>query len=101
VLVSALYLPLLLYLVVMFGDALDDQVGLWAWPVLIVVMGGIGFVRYRIFTLGEVQPAIAVPVPAPSRFRVYHARYRPTPEWRPRLRKLRAVSRPPNLFKPR
>jgi membrane protein DedA with SNARE-associated domain len=101
VLVSALYLPLLLYLVVMFGGGLNDQIGLWAWPVLIAAMGGIGFVRYRIFTLGEEQPAMAVASQAPSRFRVYHARYRPAPEWRPRLRKLRAISRPPRLFKPR
>jgi membrane protein DedA with SNARE-associated domain len=32
---SALYLPLMLYLVVVFGDAMDDRAGLWTWPFLL------------------------------------------------------------------
>lgn len=28
--ISALYLPLMLYLVIVFGDALDDRLGMWA-----------------------------------------------------------------------
>jgi membrane protein DedA with SNARE-associated domain len=51
--VSALYLPLMLYLVVVFGDALDDHAGLWTWPFLLAAVVIIGFVRNRIFSLRE------------------------------------------------
>ena len=44
-LVSALYLPLMLYLVIVFGEALDDHVGLWTWPLLFVALIVAGFVR--------------------------------------------------------
>jgi membrane protein DedA with SNARE-associated domain len=54
--VSALYLPLMLYLVVVFGDALDDRIGLWAWPALLGVALVAGFVRHRVFALQEVAP---------------------------------------------
>ncbi len=46
--VSALYLPLVLYLVVVFGDALDDHIGLWAWPALLGALGAAAFARRRI-----------------------------------------------------
>ena len=46
--VSALYLPLVLYLVVVFGDALDDHMGLWAWPFLLAVLGVAAFARRRV-----------------------------------------------------
>jgi membrane protein DedA with SNARE-associated domain len=49
--VSALYLPLMLYLVTIFGDALDDHAGLWAWPLILCVLVVAGFVRHRVFTL--------------------------------------------------
>lgn len=55
--VSALYLPLVLYLVIVFGDALDDHAGAWAWPFLLCVLAIAGFVRYRVFMLDEGQPA--------------------------------------------
>lgn len=54
--VSALYLPLMLYLVVMFGDAMDDHAGLWTWPFLLAVVAIIGFVRNRIFSLRGAGP---------------------------------------------
>jgi membrane protein DedA with SNARE-associated domain len=54
--VSALYLPLMLYLVVVFGDALDDHLGLWAWPVLLAALSVVAFVRHRVFALHEVAP---------------------------------------------
>jgi membrane protein DedA with SNARE-associated domain len=54
--VSALYLPLVLYLVIVFGDALDDHAGLWAWPVLLIMLLVAGFVRYRVFMLDEARP---------------------------------------------
>jgi membrane protein DedA with SNARE-associated domain len=50
---SALYLPLMLYLVVIFGDALDDRVGLWTWPFLLGVVVAVAFMRYRVFKFGE------------------------------------------------
>src|SRR5262245_10120574 len=56
-LVSALYLPLMLYLVVIFGDALDDHAGLWTWPFLLCLIVAAGFMRYRVFTLREDAPA--------------------------------------------
>lgn len=47
--VSALYLPLMLYLVIVFGDALDDRVGLWAWPMLFLAIAATSFARKRLF----------------------------------------------------
>jgi membrane protein DedA with SNARE-associated domain len=55
-LVSALYLPLMLYLLIMFGDALDDHAGLWTWPVLLGLMVMVGFMRHRVFKLRENVP---------------------------------------------
>jgi membrane protein DedA with SNARE-associated domain len=51
--VSALYLPLMLCIVVFFGDALDDRVGLWTWPFLLCVLVAIGFLRRQVFTFQE------------------------------------------------
>lgn len=52
-LVSAIYLPPILYLVIVFGDALDDRVGLWAWPMLLVALGATGFIRERVLAFTE------------------------------------------------
>jgi membrane protein DedA with SNARE-associated domain len=57
--VSALYLPLMLYLVVVFGDALDDHVGLWTWPFLLGVVALAGFVRNRVFSLDAAPPVVS------------------------------------------
>jgi membrane protein DedA with SNARE-associated domain len=51
--ISALYLPLMLYLVVVFGDALDNHLGLWAWPMLLVAISASNFVRKRVFAFRE------------------------------------------------
>jgi membrane protein DedA with SNARE-associated domain len=56
---SALYLPIMLYLVVVFGDAMDDHAGLWTWPFMLVAIAIIGFVRNRIFNFGNRTPAAA------------------------------------------
>jgi membrane protein DedA with SNARE-associated domain len=64
-LVSAIYLPLILYLVIIFGDAMDDQVGLWAWPVMLAAMAATGFVRKRVFAFSE-GAELAEPVPTIS-----------------------------------
>lgn len=56
--VSAIYLPLMLYLVIMFGDALDESLGIWAWPILFAVIGATSFVRKRVFGFREAaEPA--------------------------------------------
>ena len=60
--VSALYLPLMLCIVVFFGDALDDRAGLWTWPFLLCVLVAIGFLRRKVFTFQEApRPADAKP----------------------------------------
>jgi membrane protein DedA with SNARE-associated domain len=51
--VCALYLPLVLYLVIVFGDALDDHMGLWAWPFLLAMLGAAAFARRRILAFRE------------------------------------------------
>jgi membrane protein DedA with SNARE-associated domain len=76
---SALYLPLMLYLVIVFGDALDDRVGLWTWPFLLGLIVALAFMRYRVFTFNEERkPSSATaPASAPLRSRpVIAARYR-------------------------
>jgi hypothetical protein len=62
-LVSALYLPLMLYLAIVFGDALDDRVGLWAWPLLFVALAAAGYMRKRVFAFGDRGLAGAVAEP--------------------------------------
>ncbi len=51
--VSALYLPLMLYLVIVFGDALEDSIGIWAWPLLFIAIGATSFARKRIFAFRD------------------------------------------------
>jgi len=52
-LVSAVYLSPMLYLVIVFGDALDNHLGLWAWPVLLLALAAAGFVRERVLAFSE------------------------------------------------
>lgn len=51
-LASAIYLPITLYLAIVFGDALDDHVGLWSWPVVLLAMVATAFVRRQVFAVG-------------------------------------------------
>ena len=62
--VSALYLPLMLCIVVFFGDALDDRVGLWTWPFLLCVLAATGFLRLQVFTFRESSDAAKAGPPA-------------------------------------
>ncbi len=62
--VSALYLPLMLCIVVFFGDALDDRVGLWTWPFLLCVLVATGFLRRQVFTFRESSDAAKAGPPA-------------------------------------
>lgn len=57
--ISALYLPLMLYLVIVFGDALDDHVGLWTWPMLLIAISASSFARKRVFAFREASEADA------------------------------------------
>ena len=56
-LISALYLPITLYLVIVFGDALDDHVGFWSWPALLAALAATAFVRRRVFAFGKAGEA--------------------------------------------
>ena len=69
-LVSALYLPLMLCIVVFFGDALDNRVGLWTWPFLLCVLVAIGFVRRRVFAFQEGSQSATSPNAAKAGARV-------------------------------
>ena len=51
--VSALYLPVTLYLAIAFGGALDDQIGWLAWPLLLGALVAAGVVRKRVFAFGD------------------------------------------------
>jgi len=103
-LISALYLPLMLYLVVVFGDAMDDHVGLWAWPFLLAVVAVIGFVRNRIFNLRIAPPRGGTAEPTGSRVAVRASRWRSRqPVGRLSLSRTQALSaaRPIKWFKMR
>jgi membrane protein DedA with SNARE-associated domain len=66
-LISALYLPLMLYLVIVFGDALYDRLGLVAWPMLLVAISASNFVRKRVFAFREAaKPSAAGEIAAPA-----------------------------------
>ena len=51
--VSAIYLPLTLYLVLQFGTALDEAIGFWTWPLLLLGMATFGVMRKKVFAFGE------------------------------------------------
>jgi membrane protein DedA with SNARE-associated domain len=55
--VSAVYLAVMLYLVATFGDALDDHIGLWTWPLLLALLGAGAFARSRILAFGGAAAA--------------------------------------------
>lgn len=55
-LISALYLPMVLYVTVVFGDALDDHFGLWAWPLILMAVVAGSYARRRIFALDDRIP---------------------------------------------
>jgi hypothetical protein len=63
--VSAIYLPLTLYLVIQFGTALDEVIGWWTWPLLLAGMATFGLMRKRVFAFGDASgqagPALSLP----------------------------------------
>jgi membrane protein DedA with SNARE-associated domain len=60
--VSAIYLPLVLYLAIEFGDALQDRLGTWTWPLLLIVMAVAGLARQRVLAFQNGAAAL-LPVP--------------------------------------
>jgi hypothetical protein len=76
-----------------FGDALDDHAGLWAWPFLLCVLVVAGFVRYRVFMLDEARPAQADTGTLPSAPSHAAAPARPAALSAPRLSKLQLAPR--------
>jgi membrane protein DedA with SNARE-associated domain len=92
---SALYLPLMLYLVIVFGDAMDDRAGLWTWPFLLGVLVAMAFMRYRVFTFSENGKSRAVAgMPARPRRRIQFARPQVQPLQLPEFMKLRVIPGP-------
>ena len=51
---------------IVFGDALDDRVGLWTWPFLLGLIVALAFMRYRVFTFRERSTVAAEPSAAAS-----------------------------------
>jgi membrane protein DedA with SNARE-associated domain len=83
---SALYLPLMLYLVIVFGDALDDRAGLWTWPFLLGLIVALAFMRYRAFSFQESAKESEAEQPQPYyRSRPAFAAYRRTRAVLPKL----------------
>jgi membrane protein DedA with SNARE-associated domain len=62
--VSAIYLPLILYLVIVFGETLEDRLGFWAWPMLFAAIAGSAYLRKRVFAFQA--PAAAATSEAPA-----------------------------------
>ncbi len=62
--VSAVYLAVMLYLVATFGDALDDHLGLWTWPLLLAMLGAGAFARSRILAFGGASTVSEETAPA-------------------------------------
>ncbi|HKY86300.1 MAG TPA: hypothetical protein VJL90_06035 [Pseudorhodoplanes sp.] len=59
--VSAVYLPLTLYLVLQFGSALDDMIGWWTWPLLLAGMATFGLMRKKVFAFSDVSGQAVLP----------------------------------------
>ncbi len=89
-LVSALYLPLMLCIVIFFGDALDNRVGLWTWPFLLCVLVAIGFVRRQVFAFQDAARSGTAPTPAAAEMEPYDATGRRDP-FRPFVTEPRAA----------
>jgi membrane protein DedA with SNARE-associated domain len=54
--VSASYVVMMLYLVTTVGDALDDHIGLWTWPLLFALLAAAAFARQRILAFRGETP---------------------------------------------
>jgi len=54
--VSASYVVMMLYLVTVLGDALDNHIGLWTWPLLFGLLAVAAFARQRILAFRGETP---------------------------------------------
>jgi membrane protein DedA with SNARE-associated domain len=61
--VSAIYLPLTLYLVLQFGTALDGVIGWWTWPLLLAGMATFGLMRKKVFAFSDVSGQATITLP--------------------------------------
>ena len=59
--ISALYLPLMLCIAVVFSDTLETRAGWWTWPLLLCMLLAIGYLRRRVFNLREQSSAAERP----------------------------------------
>lgn len=57
--VSAIYLPLVLYLVIEFGAVLNEWIGVWAWPLLFFVIVASSLLRKWIFSFRDSSEAVS------------------------------------------
>lgn len=57
--VSAIYLPLVLYLVIEFGAVLSDWIGIWAWPLLFLAIVASSLLRKWIFSFRGSSEAVS------------------------------------------
>ena len=86
----------MLYLVIVFGDALDDRVGLWTWPFLLGLIVALAFMRYRVFTYRERSTVAAGsmgPQPRWQRRPAIAARYRTRTVQLPEFMRLNTLDR--------
>ncbi len=95
--ISALYLPLMLYLAIWFGDALDDHAGFWAWPLLLGALAVAGFARKRVFAFRDAEEIAAPAAAGPAAASVAGHRGMPALAGLPRTVAL-AERIPPALF---
>lgn len=57
--ISAIYLPLVLYLVIEFGAVLNDWIGVWAWPLLFGAIVASSLLRKWIFSFRDTSEAVS------------------------------------------
>jgi membrane protein DedA with SNARE-associated domain len=55
--VSASYVVMMLYLVTVFGHAIEGTMGLWTWPLLLALLTAAAFARQRILAFRGATPA--------------------------------------------
>ncbi len=98
---AAIYLPLMLYLAIAFGDVLNTHVGWWTWPLLFGALVASGYVRQRVFAFRdagdevEAEPETSVKAPAPAAL-IGHVGMPPLAEQHRRVAPAERI--PPGLF---
>jgi len=57
--ISAIYLPLVLYIVIEFGAVLNDWIGVWTWPLLFLAIAASSLLRKWIFSFRDTSEAVS------------------------------------------